>query len=131
MPRFMGSVRMEEGVGSPPEALFTAMDAYIAEQAQQGHFLDGDGLFGTEDAVNFVVRTGETTRVDGPYAEAKGVVGGWSLLEYDSLALRVRATGRRSDPGDPLSRPRPRRRPGSGRAGECPRDLAHQSWVMA
>ena len=85
MPRFMGFVRMEEGHGNPPQALFDAMDSYIGEQAQQGHFLDGGGLFGLEDAVNFVVRNGETTRVDGPYAEAKEVVGGWALLQYDSL----------------------------------------------
>ena len=71
MPRFMGLVRMEEGQGNPPQALFDAMDAYIGEQAQKGHFLDGGGLFGLEDAINFVVRTGEVTRVDGPYAEAR------------------------------------------------------------
>ncbi len=85
MPRFMGFVRMAEGIGAPPQALFDAMDSYIGEQLQQGHFLDGGGLYGTEDAVNFVVRKGDTTRVDGPYAEAKEVVGGWALLEYDSL----------------------------------------------
>ncbi len=85
MPRFMGFVRMEENIGTPPQALFDAMEVYIGEQAQQGHFLDGGGLFGTEDAVNFVVRQGETTRVDGPYAEAKEVVGGWALLQYDTL----------------------------------------------
>ena len=85
MPRFMGFVRMEEGIGTPPQALFEAMDAYIGEQAAKGVFLDGGGLFGTEDAVNFVVRKGEVTRVDGPYAEAKEVVGGWALMQYDSL----------------------------------------------
>ncbi|WP_460792174.1 YciI family protein [Nocardioides maradonensis] len=76
---------MEEGQGMPPQALFDAMDVYIGEQAQLGHFLDGGGLFGTEDTVNFVVRKGETTRVDGPYAESKEVVGGWALLQYDTV----------------------------------------------
>lgn len=85
MPRFMGFVRMEEGQGQPPQALFDAMDAYIGEQAGAGRFLDGGGLFGTEDAVNFLVRKGEVSRVDGPYAEAKEVVGGWALLQYDTL----------------------------------------------
>lgn len=85
MPRFMGFVRMEEGIGMPPQALFDAMDTYIGEQAAAGTFLDGGGLFGTEDAVNFVVRKGATTRVDGPYAESKEVVGGWALLRYDNL----------------------------------------------
>lgn len=85
MPRFMGFVKMEEGGGLPPQALFEAMDTYIGEQAGAGHFLDGGGLYGTEDAVNFVVKQGQVTRVDGPYAEAKEVVGGWALLQYDSL----------------------------------------------
>lgn len=85
MPRFMGFVRMEEGVGTPPQSLFDAMDAYIGERAANGTFIDGGGLYGTEDAVNFVVRNGSVSRVDGPYAEAKEVVGGWSILQYDSL----------------------------------------------
>ena len=55
----MGFVRMEEGVGTPPQALFEAMDEYISERAAKGVFLDGGGLYGTEDAVNYVVRQGE------------------------------------------------------------------------
>jgi hypothetical protein len=85
MPRFMGFVRMEEGIGTPPQALFEAMDEYIGERVANGTFLDGGGLYGTEDAVNLVIRQGEITRVDGPYAESKEVVGGWSVLQYDSL----------------------------------------------
>ena len=85
MPRFMGFVRMEEGQGTPPQAMFDAMDTYIGEQAANGVFLDGGGLFGTEDAVNFISKGGEVSRVDGPYAEAKEVVGGWALMKYDSL----------------------------------------------
>jgi hypothetical protein len=89
MPRFMGLVRMEEGVGTPPQALFDAMDAYIGERAASGVFLDGGGLYGTEDAVNFVVRQGEVSRVDGPYAEAKEVVGGWAIMQYETLEEAV------------------------------------------
>lgn len=89
LPRFMGFVKMEEGMGAPPQALFDAMDAYIGEQAAKGVFLDGGGLFGTEDAVNFVVRKGEISRVDGPYAEAKEVVGGFAILQYDTLEEAV------------------------------------------
>src|SRR3954451_11647306 len=89
MPRFMGFVRMEEGVGTPPQALFDAMDEYIGERVANGVFIDGGGLYGTEDAVNYVVRGGEVTRVDGPYAEAKEVVGGWSILEYATLEEAV------------------------------------------
>ncbi len=85
MPRFMGLVKMEENVGTPPQSLFDAMDTYIGERAAKGVFLDGGGLFGTEDAVNFISRDGAVTRVDGPYAEGKEVVGGWALLHYDTV----------------------------------------------
>ena len=47
------------------------------------------GPYGIEDAVNYVVRQGEVTRVDGPYAEAKEVVGGWALLEYATVEEAV------------------------------------------
>jgi hypothetical protein len=89
MSRFMGFVRMEEEIGMPPQALMDAMDVYIGQRAASGVFLDGGGLYGTEDAVNFVVRKGEVSRVDGPYAEAKEIVGGWSLLEYATLEEAV------------------------------------------
>ncbi|WP_265442644.1 YciI family protein [Flexivirga meconopsidis] len=85
MPRFMGFVRMEEGIGTPPKEMFAAMDAFIGEQAAKGVFVDGGGLYGTEDAVNFVARNGQVSRVDGPYAEAKEVVGGWAILQYDTV----------------------------------------------
>lgn len=89
MPRFMGFVRMEENIGMPPKELFGAMDEYIGKQTAKGAFLDGGGLFGTEDAVNFISRKGEVSRVDGPYAEAKEVVGGWAIMQYDTLEEAV------------------------------------------
>jgi hypothetical protein len=80
---------MEEGIGMPPQALFDAMDVYVGEQAAKGVFLDGGGLYGTEDAVNFIVRKGEVSRVDGPYAESKEVVGGWAIMQYNTLEEAV------------------------------------------
>jgi len=91
MPRFMGFVRMAEDAGQPPQALFDAMDEHIGAAAAAGHFLDGGGLYGVKDAVNFVVRKGEVTRVDGPYAESKELVGGWALMQYDTLEEAIAA----------------------------------------
>jgi hypothetical protein len=82
--RFMGFVKMEEGKGAPPQALIDAMGALMEESIANGTLLDGGGLFGTEDSVNFVVRDGQLTTVDGPYAEAKEVVGGYAVMEYRS-----------------------------------------------
>lgn len=90
MTRYMGFVRMAEGITEPPpQSLMDAMDVFIGKGIAEGHFITGGGLYGTEDAVNFVVRKGEMTRVDGPYAESKEIVGGWSLLEYDTTEEAV------------------------------------------
>jgi hypothetical protein len=95
--RFMGFVKMEEGIGAPPQALMDAMDEFIGEAVAAGQFLDGGGLYGTEDAVNFVIRKGETTRVDGPYAEVKEVIGGWSVMEFASKEDAVENARRMAD----------------------------------
>ena len=85
MPRFMGLVRMVEGHPAPPQSMIDAMDAYIGEQLTAGHFLDGGGLAPSSETINFVVRKGEVTRVDGPYAESKEIVGGWAIMQYDTV----------------------------------------------
>ena len=115
MPRFMGFVRMEEGVGTPPQALFDAMDKFIGERAATGVFLDGGGLYGTEDAVNYVVRQGEVTRVDGPYAEAKrssGAGQSWST----PASRRLRRTRSCSLSSTPSTGPRSRWSPRCARS---------------
>ena len=95
--RFMGFVQMAEGIGAPPQALMDAMSTFVGESVAAGQFLDGGGLYGTEDAVSFVIRKGETTRVDGPYTEAKEVVGGWSVLEFGSKEDAVENARRMAD----------------------------------
>ena len=95
--RFMGFVQMAEGIGAPPQALMDAMGVFVGEAVAAGQFLDGGGLYGTEDAVSFVVRKGETTRVDGPYTEVKEVVGGWSVLEFPSKDDAVENARRMAD----------------------------------
>ncbi len=85
MPRFMGLIKMREGITTPPpQGIMEAMGEFIARQTANGNYLDGAGLFGTEDSVNFVIREGGLTRVDGPYAETKEVVGGFAMLRYDT-----------------------------------------------
>lgn len=89
MTRYMGFVKMAEGISAPPQALMDAMDAFVGKSVADGTFVDGGGLFGTEDAVNFVIRKGGLTQVDGPYAESKEVVGGWAIMEFDSKEAAI------------------------------------------
>ncbi len=95
--RFMGFVQMQEGIGAPPQALMDAMDVYVGEAVAAGQFLDGGGLYGTEDSVHFLVRRGRTDQVDGPYAEAKEVVGGYSVMEFPTKEDAVEGARRMAE----------------------------------
>jgi hypothetical protein len=80
--RYLCFVKMDEAQAHPPQAIMDAMDAHITEAAASGMFVDGGGLYGKDDALEFRVRGGAMTVTDGPYAEAKEVIGGWSICEF-------------------------------------------------
>jgi hypothetical protein len=69
---------------NPPQALMDAMDEHVGKAIANGSFLDGGGLYGAAEAVEFRVRGGSVTVTDGPYAEAKEVIGGWAIVKFDS-----------------------------------------------
>jgi hypothetical protein len=50
-----------------------------------GVIVAGDELGATRDATTVRVREGQTVVTDGPYAEAKEVLGGYYLLECSSM----------------------------------------------
>jgi len=76
--RYMGFVIMDPAKANPPQALMDAMDAHIGASAAAGIFLDGGGLGRT---AGFQVRSGELSATDGPFSEAKEIVGGYAVLE--------------------------------------------------
>ncbi|MGI8523334.1 MAG: YciI family protein [Nocardioides sp.] len=82
--RYLCFVKMDETKANPPQALMDAMGEHIGQGFASGVLLDTGGLYGTKDTVEFVVRDGNLTVTDGPYAEAKEVVGGWAIIKVDS-----------------------------------------------
>lgn len=58
---------------------------------QKGQVLDFQQLESTATAKSMRVRNGKRTIVDGPFAETKEVLGGFNLIEADSIdeALRL------------------------------------------
>jgi hypothetical protein len=82
--RYLCFVKMDESRADPPKALMDAMDEYVSESIANGSFVDGGGLYGAKDAVEYRVRGGSLTVTDGPYAEAKEVIGGWAIVRFDS-----------------------------------------------
>ena len=82
--RYLCFVKMDENLAHPPQSIMDAMDKHVGEAIANGSFLDGGGLYGAKEAVEFRVRGGNVTVTDGPYAEAKEVIGGWAIVQFDS-----------------------------------------------
>ena len=64
--------------------------AHADELRREGRLLETHMLGEARDAKAVRVRDGRTTIVDGPFAEAKEVLGGFNLIEAESLDEAVR-----------------------------------------
>jgi len=70
----------------PPQALMDAMGPFVGDAMQRGLMLDGAGLKPLADATRVRLSRGKLTTTDGPFSEAKEVVGGYALIEAASKA---------------------------------------------
>ncbi len=82
--RYMVFVKMAEDVGDAPAALEEVMGRELGEAFASGSIIDAGGLYPTAQSVEIRLTAGEVTTTDGPFAEAKEVVGGYSILEARS-----------------------------------------------
>src|SRR5580700_10754876 len=82
--RFMSFVKSDENQGPPPQALMDAMGPYIEQAMKGGHVIDTGGLAPTSAATRVRIAGGQLTVLDGPYSEAKEVVGGYAVMQFDS-----------------------------------------------
>lgn len=83
----------EAGKG-PPAALEAAMGELIAEWSKTGAFVSAAGLKPTSQGARLRIAPGKTVLTDGPFAEAKEVIGGFFLLEAADKAVAVDMTQR-------------------------------------
>jgi hypothetical protein len=71
------------------EEMMTDMAAYAADLAGKGKLKGGAPLLPSETGASVRKRKGKITAVDGPYTETKEVVGGYFVVEADSLEEAV------------------------------------------
>jgi len=88
--KYLCSIYGEESQWSSatPEQMNEVLEAYGAfgeEAGQAGVILAGEGLEPTSSATTVRVRDGERMLTDGPFAETKEQLGGFYLLECNSL----------------------------------------------
>src|SRR5256885_5123706 len=78
----------------PPAALMEAMGEFVAKSTREGTLVDTGGLLPSKDGTRVRLAGGKITVTDGPFTEAKEVIGGWAILEARSKADAIRiATG--------------------------------------
>jgi hypothetical protein len=76
--------RSTEAGAKPSEQLIADMAKYNEELVRAGVMLSGDGLQPTSKGALVSFRNGKPTVIDGPFAEAKELVAGYSIFEVAS-----------------------------------------------
>ena len=79
----------EKGV-MPPAELFEAMGKYNEELAKAGILLAADGLHPSSRGVRVHFSGTSRTVTDGPFAETKEMLAGFTLVEAESMEEAVR-----------------------------------------
>lgn len=85
----------EYEAGEPPsQQEIDAMAKLIEEFAREGVLLMTDGLLPTSTGAKVRRSGGRITVTDGPFTEAKEVIGGFAIMQADSLEHMVELTKR-------------------------------------
>jgi len=89
--RFLMMVKSKEGQGQPPPALMEAIGRHGAEATQNGTMVLSGGLYPASTGARVRVSGGTVRVTDGPFAEAKEVVGGFAIFDLKSREEAVEA----------------------------------------
>jgi hypothetical protein len=86
----LGMATKETEAGAPPKPEdFAAMQKYNEEAVKAGVLLAAEGLVPTSKGARVKFRGEERTVIDGPFAESKEVVAGFSIIKAKSLAEAI------------------------------------------
>jgi hypothetical protein len=67
---------------TPSPELYQKMGEFIEEATKAGVIVATGGMSPIDQAIKVTLKDGEFTVLDGPFTEAKELVGGWALTEY-------------------------------------------------
>ena len=89
--RFFGYTLADESTPIPPPSpeAMEEMGRFVETATKAGVLVATGGIGPTSMGAKVSLRDGEFTVVDGPFAEAKELVGGWALMECRDLAEAV------------------------------------------
>jgi hypothetical protein len=90
--RFLGYTLADESTlpdEAPSPDLYDRMGRFVEEATKAGVIVATGGIAPTAAGAKISLKDGEYTVVDGPFVEAKELVGGWALMECRDLAEAV------------------------------------------
>ena len=92
--KFMMIVKHSEKQGPPPQALMDAINKLAEQSVKDGTMLGNGGLGPTAQGARVRVSSGKISVIDGPFTEAKEVVGGFAQFELKSKEEAVESAVR-------------------------------------
>jgi hypothetical protein len=89
--RFMTMVKSAENhrAGPPPKALMDAIAKLAEDAAKAGVFVEMGGLHPSAAGARVRLAGGEVKVIDGPFTEAKEVIGGYAVYDVKSKAEAI------------------------------------------
>src|SRR5215472_9734811 len=87
--RFMMLVKSAENSGPPPKELLEAIGKNGEDAAKAGLMIESGGLRPSAMSGRVQLRGGKVTALDGPFSEAKEIVGGFAIFEFKSMKEAV------------------------------------------
>src|SRR5215213_9374216 len=82
--RFMVMIKAGEQVGPPPAELMDVMNKRMSELMGSGVMLDAGGLLPSHAGARVRLSGGRVATIDGPFTEAKELVGAYSIIQVAS-----------------------------------------------
>jgi hypothetical protein len=95
--KFMMLVKHAENQGQPPKELMDAITKLAEEAVKDGTMLGNGGLAPTAQSTHVRVAKGQLTVTDGPFTEAKEVIGGYAQFELKSKEEAIKGATRFMD----------------------------------
>jgi len=89
--KFMMIVKHKEPQGFPPKELMNEIAKLAEEDAKRGTMLGSGGLFPTAKGASVRLAGGKISVIDGPFSEAKEIIGGYAQFEMKSKEEAVQA----------------------------------------
>src|SRR5262245_3026305 len=89
--RFMMLVKSAGHFGPPPQALMDAIGASAEAAVKSGAMIFSGGLAPPPMGTSVRLAKGRVTATDGPYAEAKEVIGGFAVFEFKDKEEAVKS----------------------------------------